>query len=180
MNSIKKLMHTLKWNLVKGKYKEFIKQGSNVIDIGAGDLYVSKLMERDLKCVVIGADIKDYGTDYVKHIIIDEDNKIDYPDNSFSVVTFNDVLHHIDEQGQKELIKEAIRIADKIIILEDAKNWVSYLLDFLTNRPSMPKALSHKNIAGWIKFFDDLELKSTCYKVKKPFWYPLKHYIFYV
>jgi len=178
MNKIKKIMHEIKWNVMHPYYKKFIKPGSRILDVGAGELYVSKLMQDSLKCKVVGVDIKDYGTNFVEHYTI-KNNELNIPKRMmFDVVTFNDILHHVDIEGQKKLILEAKKVAKKIVILEDAKNIVSYALDILTNRPSMPKALSHKNIKEWIKFASDLGLKLEYHKVRSPFYYPLKHYIF--
>ena len=177
MNKIKKIMHEIKWKIMSTYYKQFIKPTSKILDVGAGELYISKLMQDFLRCKVVGVDIMDYGTNFVDHYII-KDNKLPFPNKSFDVVTFNDVLHHVDIEGQKKLLLEAKRVGHKIIILEDAKNIVSYLLDVLTNRPSMPKAMSHKNVKEWINFTSRIGLKMAYHKVKRPFYYPLKHYIF--
>ena len=177
MNKLKKIMHDLKWNLMVKHYKKFINPKSRILDVGAGELYISKLMQDSFDGKVIGVDIMDYGTDFVEHYTIN-DNKLQFPDKSFDVVTFNDVLHHIDVEGQKQILKEAQRVGKKIIIFEDAKNIMSYILDILTNRLSMPKALSHKNVKEWIDFAQSLGFQITYHKVDRPFYYPLKHYIF--
>ena len=177
MNNIKKIMHEIKWKIMFKYYKQFIKPNSRILDVGAGELYVSRLMQDSLKCKVVGADIMDYGTDFVEHCII-KGNKLPFPNKSFDVVTFNDMLHHVGISGQKKLLLEAKRVGRKIIIFEDAKNIVSYTLDVLTNRPSMPKALSHKNAKEWMNFASEMGLKMKYHRVKRPFYYPLKHYIF--
>lgn len=180
MNNIKRWMHRTKWSLFKPYYEEYIKPNSRILDIGAGDLHISKLMQDELKCKVIGIDIMDYGTDFVEHYLI-EDYKLPFADNSFDYATFNDCLHHIPKEGQIKLIKEANRIAkDKILILEDAKRVLSFIFEFITNRPSMPKPLTHRTREGWGKFFlNNFNFKSVdLMPIFQPFWYPLKHYIF--
>jgi len=177
MNKIKKIMHEIKWNIMQNHYKKLIRPKSKILDVGAGELYVSRLMQDSLRCKVIGVDITDYGTDFVEHYTI-KNNKLPFKAKSFDVVTFNDILHHVDPKGQKQLLLEARRVAKKIVILEDAKNMISYVLDVLTNRPSMPKALSHKNVKEWQAFGKKFGLKLEYHKVKHPFYYPLKHYIF--
>ena len=177
MNKLKKIMHEIKWNVMHNHYRKLIRPRSKILDVGAGELYVSRLMQDSLRCKVIGVDIFDYGTDFVEHYIM-KNNKLPFKSKSFDVVTFNDILHHVDPKGQKKLLLEATRVAKKIVILEDAKNIVSYVLDVLTNRPSMPKALSHKNVQEWQEFGKKLGLKLEYHKVKHPFYYPLKHYIF--
>ena len=103
MNKIKKIMHEVKWKIMHVHYKQFIKPNSNILDVGAGELYISKLMHDYLQSKVVGADIMDYGTDFVEHCII-KDNKLPFSDKSFDVVTFNDILHHVDIGGQKKLL----------------------------------------------------------------------------
>lgn len=169
-------MHNLKWNLMLGPYKEIIKSNSKILDVGAGDLYISKLMENEFG-KVIGADIMDCGTDFVEKVII-KNNKLPFSDKSFDVVTFNDSLHHIIEQEQ--ILKEALRVGKKIVLFEDAKNFMSYFLDIFLNRFDMTRPFSHKNIKEWFKFFKKLDLEVKYIEVKRPFLYPLKHYIFVV
>ena len=177
MNKLKKVMHEIKWNVMHDYYKKFIKPNSKILDVGAGELYVSKLMQDSLRCEVVGVDIMDYGTNFVEHYVI-KGNKLPFSSKSFDVVTFNDILHHVKPEGQIQLLHEAKRVAKKIVILEDAKNMLSYVLDVLTNRPSMPKALSHKNVKEWVEFGKKIGLEFQYHKIKTPFYYPLKHYIF--
>ena len=177
MNKLKRIMHEIKWSIMSGYYRQFIKPDSKILDVGAGEGYVSKLMQDSLKCRVKGVDVKHYGQKFVDISII-HDNKLPFKNKSFDVVTFNDILHHVNPEGQKKLLLEAKRIAKKIVILEDAKDIVSYVLDVLTNRPSMPKALSHKNVWEWTEFGKKIGLEFEYHKVRTPFYYPLKHYIF--
>jgi len=179
MNKLKKFMHDFKWSLMVGPYKKFIKPNSNILDVGSGEAYISSLMQNYFNSKVIGLDVIDYNTNLIECKIV-KDNKISFPDKSFDVVTFNDVLHHIDVDGQKKILKEANRVGKNILIFEDAKNFISYLLDILTNRPSMPKAMSHKNVKEWMVFLRDLGFEVTYHRVKRPFYYPIKHYIFFV
>ena len=173
-------MHITKWNLMKPYYEEYIKPDSKVLDIGAGDLYISQLMQDQLKCKVVGVDTIEYGTNFVEHYVV-KNSKLPFPDNSFDFVTFNDCLHHTPKELQIRLIDEANRVAkDKILVLEDGKRFLSFVFEFATNRPSMPKPLTHKTREGWRRFFqNDCNFK-VCYimPVFQPFWYPLKHYIF--
>ncbi len=168
----------MKWNLMKKPYRKFIRPQSRILDVGAGELYISRLMQDYLKSKVVGVDVIDYKTNYIENYLI-KNNKLPFPDKSFDIITFNDTLHHIDIRGQKLILKEAMRVGkEKIIIFEDAKNLTSYLLDFLTNRLSMPKAFSHKNIKEWKNFMYKMGYEARYYKVRKHFYYPLKHYIF--
>ena len=120
MNYLKKIMHDRKWDLMIAHYKRIIKPDSKILDIGAGDLYISKLMQDEFG-KVIGVDIMDCGTNFVEKVII-KNNKLPFPDKCFDVVTFNDSMHHIKEQ--KQILREAKRVGKKIVLFEDAKNFV--------------------------------------------------------
>ena len=134
-------------------------------------------MQEYLNCDVIGIDIVDYGTEYVKKIIIN-DNKIPFEDNEFDYATFNAVLHHIPENQHIEILKEVKRTAREIIVFEDEKNILSYLFDFLSNPKEMNISLSHKRNDDWIKLFKELKFKVKSFKVKKPIYYPIKNHLF--
>ena len=169
-------MHNWKWNLMLGHYKKIIKPNSRILDIGAGDLFISKLMQ-DKFGKVIGADIMDCHTNLVEKVIL-KDNKLPFPDKSFDVVTFNDSMHHITEQ--EKILNEARRVSKKIILFEDDKNITSYILDVILNRFDMARPFTHKSVREWFKFFNNLNFEVECIKVKRPFWYPLKHYIYVI
>src|SRR3989338_10077205 len=105
-----KLTEHIRWRLMRNYYKGLIKPHSKIIDIGAGNLHISKLMQDYFNAEVTGADVIDFGTDYVKKVLI-KGNKLPFEDNSFDYATFNCVLHHIDYEQQSEMLKEAKRVA---------------------------------------------------------------------
>jgi|TARA_B100001964_G_C14023639_1_gene505010 SAM-dependent methyltransferase len=177
MNKIKKIMHEMKWGLMVEVYKRFIKKNSKILDVGAGDLYISKLMQERFDSKVVGVDVMGYSTDFIEYHII-KNSKLPFRNNSFDVVTFNTVLHHINFKEQKEILKEARRVGKRIIIFEDNKDFISYFLDLALNRWSMDLPLTHRKVRDWIKLFESLNLKVKHIKVKKPFYYPIRHHIF--
>ncbi len=102
-----------------------------------------------------------------------------FKDKSFDYVTFIDALHHFTIKEQINYLNEARRIAKKqIIILEDAKDLMSYFLEVATNRPSMPKNFTHKTEREWIIFFYQLGFDVIIIPFRRPFYYPLRHQIF--
>jgi SAM-dependent methyltransferase len=94
-------------------------RGASVLDVGCGDGTVSSLVLRHQP------DISIHGID----ILVQPEAKIPvesydgrvlpFDDKSFDVVSFIDVLHHTDDPTI--LLKEAKRVARKIIVLKDHK-----------------------------------------------------------
>ena len=162
---------------MKPYFKSIIKPNSTIIDIGAGDLYISKLMQDELKCKVTGVDVIDYGTDYVKKIIT-KGNKLPFEDNSFDYAIFSCVVHHISKEKQEEILNEAKRVAKTLLLFEDAPKFMSYFLDIVTNRMIMPKGFGHRSVISWNILFSNLKLDCVFYDIDKPLLYPIKHYLF--
>ena len=180
INRLKQFMHDLKWRLMKPYWESFMEPNSKVLDVGTGDLYLSKKVKKEFKCDVTGADIYDYKTKFVKFVKIDG-KKLPFKRNSFDYVMFSDTLHHMHKYEQQCLLEEARRVAKKgILIWEDDKNLTSYFLEIITNRLSMQKEFTHKDNMTWKWFFWGLGFKSQIYNIHKPFWYPLKHYFMFL
>lgn len=177
MNKLKKLRYKLKWNLLSNYYKKLIKPNSRVLDFGAGDLYISKLIQDSCNCKVIGADIIDYGTDYVEKIIFKE--KLPFEDKSFDYAIVTEVLHHIEYGQQETTLNELKRVANEIIILEDAPNILTRFIDRFHNEGDMPVPLAFRKKEEWMEFLYKIGKPDYIY-IKRPFWYPLKYYLIVV
>lgn len=175
MKKFKKFKYKLKWNLLSRYYIKLIKQNSKVLDFGAGDLYISKLIQDSCNCKIVGADIIDYGTDYVEKVTF-TGNKLPFEDKSFDYVIVTEVLHHIEYDQQKAMLEELKRVAKQIVILEDAPNALTRLIDRFHNEGDMPVPLAFRNKGEWMKFLSkigDVEY----IEIKRPFWFPLKYYL---
>lgn len=175
MKKIALLRKNMKWRVIAPYYKKLIKAKSKVIDVGAGDLYISMLIADVSNSEVVGADIKDYGTNYVKKVIFKD--KLPFKDNYFDYATINEVLHHVEYVRQKDFLKEVKRIAKKIILLEDNPNLFVYFLEKL-HTGKMPTPFAFRKKEEWIDFLKKIGFKVTHVPVKRPFLYPVKYCLF--
>ena len=96
--------------------KDFIKPGSKILDLGCGSGIVGKKFQDYFKSQLIGIDIKNNLIEKIPFQIFDGKN-IPFPETTFDFVLINYVLHHTSEPVL--LLKEAKRVAKKIIVYED-------------------------------------------------------------
>jgi SAM-dependent methyltransferase len=94
-----------------------IPQGANVLDIGCGDGQLDHLILQIRSDIEIkGIDIVQRKKSYIPVVLFDGE-KVPYRDGSFDVALFVDVLHHTEDP--LSLLKEAVRVTRKIIIVKD-------------------------------------------------------------
>src|SRR5947209_15100762 len=97
---------------------------SRVLDVGCGDGTLASLILRDRP------DLKWYGIDTLVRsttaipVQSYDGRTIPFPDLSFDVVLFVDVLHHVDEPAP--LLAEALRVARRGLLIKDhtADGWL--------------------------------------------------------
>lgn len=172
MIKIREFTQRIKWNIIS-KYLN-IKSNSKIIDIGAGDLYVSKLIQDTFNSKVTGVDVVDYGTNHVRKVIISTDN-LPFRDKEFDYAIIIEVLHHIEYSKQGYMLNEAKRVAKEIIIIEDAPSILTTFIDRL-NDIRMPIQLAFRKKNDWITFLKKFGTVRFI-PVKMPFIYPLKYYL---
>ena len=96
--------------------QDFIEKGEKILDLGCGSAIVAKAFQNFFQAKVIGVDIKDQRVFDIPFEIING-RELPFPEKSFDTVLINYVLHH--SQEPEALLKEAKRVAKKIIIYED-------------------------------------------------------------
>lgn len=90
---------------------------ASVLDVGCGDGYVASLIAQRLPEVRIeGVDVLLREEAYIPVKWFDG-RRLPYPQESFDVVMFNDVLHHTDDP--RVLLEEAVRVARQAIVIKD-------------------------------------------------------------
>lgn len=144
--------------ILANTYSEWIKNGDRVLDVGCGDGIVTEKLQSKLKLKLSGCDIRNYLLRDFPFALMTQENKIPYADKSFDTVLFNDVLHHTSRNNQMLLIKEAVRIARKtIIILEALPSMASFVGDIILNKlthPTMVVPLTMRTADDWIKHLE--------------------------
>lgn len=177
-------LHTRAETLAK-LIQHYISPKSSVLDIGCGNLLISKKLKSKIKIQVTGIDVLDMNLTDLPHQIFDG-KKIPFSDNNFDVSFLIGVLHHVE--NQQILLEETRRVTrKKIIIFEDVyffyieKLWLK-IRDIIGNIPEemrMNFALSFHNTDEWEKLFNKHNLKIVHEKVFLNF-LRLTHHAFYV
>jgi SAM-dependent methyltransferase len=99
--------------------------GRKVLDVGCGDgTYTVELFDEAGPSELHGVDPAEEAIGAARrrtggrpvHFGVESAHKLSYPDNRFDVVTIRGVLHHMDEP--REAIREALRVASTVVILE--------------------------------------------------------------
>ena len=91
-------------------------KGSKIIDIGSGEGYLSKIL-KDKGFNIYPIDVKDRNKIDSINFQVYDGQKIPFEDKSFDIALLMTVLHHT--QNPDEIIKEAFRVSDRVIIIED-------------------------------------------------------------
>jgi len=138
-----------------------LKKKDKIIDIGSGPCIMAKrLLENGHSLTPV--DVKDLS--FYKDIepIIYNGKKLPFKNDSFDVALLIAVLHHTPDPIK--IIKEAKRVAKRIIIVEDVyentfQKLLTFGVDSLINLEFFGHPHSNKNDEEWLKVFKDLNLK---------------------
>jgi len=108
------------WNRSRYKIiKEWVKEGSKVLDLGCGEGSLGAILIREKQCEVYGIEIDEKGVEQaikkgVKAIVGDLDMGLNFPDNSFDYVVLNETLYMV--YNPKRVLKEALRVGKEVIV----------------------------------------------------------------
>lgn len=166
--------------LIISVYKEWIKKGERIIDIGCGTGIVAKRIGDFFSAEISGCDVKNYLIHDIPFIKI-KNNRLPVKDNFYDSALLNDVLHHINKDNQIEVVKEAARVAKKLFIFEFEPTLIGKFTDVILNKLhygdlNAPLALRTKD--EWQKLFKNLNFKVESVKLPRSFWYPFSHIAF--
>lgn len=135
--------------------------GSKILDIGAGTCHVTKLL-RQQKYHVVPLDIRNLSLIKDTQPVIYNGKEFPFSQNSFDTALMICMLHHTPDP--EWIIREAIRVASRIIIIEDViKNrfhrYLTYAWDSFLNFEFFGHPHQNKTDHNWIALFEDLGLK---------------------
>lgn len=138
--------------LVLNKY---IEEDSNVLDVGFGLGYGLNILAIKSK-TVNGVDVDNQAYHYCQNTLVGRNPKLgilnlyqgydlDFPDNTFDVVTCVDVIEHVEDYDR--LIAEMLRVAKKGVFLSTPNRRPEY-----TNPDGTPKNYWHLREWSFTKF----------------------------
>ena len=136
----------------------------SLLDVGCGDGEIDlrlKQLRPDVEFTGIDVQLRNSSAIPVQHF---DGTTIPFPDRSFDAVMFVDVLHHT--QDPAILLKEALRVARRFIILKDHTRdgllafHTLAVMDWLGNaHHHIPLPFHFLSKAEWLALFDQLQLK---------------------
>jgi len=111
-----KFVYDRRMNLLSDIISSQLHDGEKVLDIGCGDGKIDYLIMQKKNVKIHGVDVLLRDKRYIP--VEEYDGKLlPFNDDSFDVVIFIDVLHHIE--NQIDILTEAKRVAREIIIIKD-------------------------------------------------------------
>jgi ubiquinone/menaquinone biosynthesis C-methylase UbiE len=153
-----------------------------VLDIGCGDGVLAYEISRKLNLIIHGCDIDRYLYKKIPFTMMDNPTILPFRNNSFDAATFNDVLHHTDYTTQESLIKEALRISKKLIIINEIKpNLGAYIEDLVCNKtihPAMKIPWTFRKKHDWLTLFKKFQVKVDYVEYPRPIFSLVSHIIF--
>lgn len=168
---------------ILSSFKKYLKKNSKVLDAGCGTGVVSNFLKSETGINITGCDIKNYLQYKIPFAKIKSDGKLPFKNKSFDVVMINDVLHHIENNGQIKLINESLRVGKKVLIFEAKPTIGGKIFDLVLNKfhyGDLKAPLTFKDQAGWEKIFTNMKAKYKTKIIRRPFFYPFSHIAFFL
>ena len=144
--------------------KELLPTDAVVLDVGTGDGTIASMLLQEREDVTIkGVDVHPRPSTKIPVTIFDGQT-LPFPNSSFDVVSFVDVLHHISDP--ERLLLEAVRVARGYVIIKDhlAENaldrCVLRLMDWVGNAPhGVRLPYNYMSLSEWSTVFDQSVFK---------------------
>tara|TARA_B100001121_G_C18555350_1_gene557644 strand:- start:43 stop:699 length:657 start_codon:yes stop_codon:yes gene_type:complete len=145
-------------NLIKTFYNTELKKNQSLLDLGSADGVFVNVSKKE------GLDA--YGLD--AHDLDLEDDKIDFSDNRFDIVTAISLIEHV--KNPNNLLKETMRVLKKdgIFILV-TPDW-SYNVQNFYDDPTHVKPYTKKSLKFLLESFNFKEVYVVPWLVCKPSW----------
>lgn len=159
----------------------FLERNDRILDIGAGTCNLAEIL-RENGYRVTPIDVQNLSfVDGTKPIIYDGE-KIPFRDNYFDTSLILTVLHHT--RRPEKIIKEAMRVSRKIIIIEDIydnifQKYLVFIMDNVSNLEFTGNPHNNKNDRQWRGIFNRLGLRLREAKYE-PFWVFFKSTTYYL
>jgi ubiquinone/menaquinone biosynthesis C-methylase UbiE len=182
MASLIEFQHINRINIISKIYSKWLLKGMKVLDVGCGDGVLAHEISRKLNLVIHGCDIDKYLYKKIPFTFMEDKSVLPFKGNTFDVATFNDVLHHTDYNTQENLIREALRVSKKFIIINEIKpNIGVYIEDLICNKtihPKMEVPWTFRKMDDWLKLFKKFRVNVDYTDYPRPTFSLVSHIIF--
>lgn len=178
IRNISKFTAPFRSQLIIDAYRPWVNKDGKIVDIGCGNGVTTKKIIENFQVDVTGCDIENYLDVTLSFYLIPKSGRLPFPNQSFDFAMLNDVLHHIDKSYHIKIIKEALRVAKKVLIFEAEPTLRGKIFDLILNKlhyGSLETPLSFRRREEWLELFKKTGLLCTIRSVKRPFWYPFLH-----
>ena len=152
--------------------KEWLEPNTKVLDIGCGDMLITKELRDCFNLDIIGTDVLSYKK-VALPFILNMTDELPFGDKEFDFALIISTLHHCEEP--KRVLDEALRVANTVLIFETKPNLLLRIFDYVVNffkNSKMGKGINFKTLREWVRFFEGYSLD---YRVSK---FIFTHYIF--
>ena len=163
-------------------FRKYLRPGMKALDVGAGNGFIASHLAEVCGCQMHCADIINYMECDLPFTLI-EDDRLPFPDHSFDVAVMNDVLHHMPRPTQAKMLREATRVAQRLLIVETSRTATAMALDSVFSRIqhwNMPIPYTHRKSPQWRELMNEIGLECAEERVQRPWYYPLQHLFFAV
>jgi SAM-dependent methyltransferase len=156
-------------------------EAHTVLDIGCGDGTIASLLaQRRPELAIEGVEVIPRPSCQVPCRAFDG-SQLPFPDQSFDVCLFVDVLHHTTDVTQ--LLHEAARVTRSCVILKDHLSESSFdhatlrAMDWVGNRPyGVTLTYNYQSRSQWEQHFASCSLHATNFSTALPLYpFPLSH-----
>jgi ubiquinone/menaquinone biosynthesis C-methylase UbiE len=154
-------------------FKKYLRPGEKLLDVGAGVGNIAwHLQQQGYPTTPLDVENLSF-TPEITPVLYDG-RHMPFKDKEFDSALILTVLHHIPRKQQVPVLLESLRVAKRLIIIEDVHyNWphklITMLLDSLFNLEFIGHPHSNKSDAEWRAVFAKLGLKITAEKSVKSF-----------
>ena|SRR3990172_11556792 len=136
--------------------RPYLHKSDKILDVGSGFCTVSKRL-KDMGHTVTSLDVKDRSLYEQISVTLYDGVKIPFKTDSFDVVLVITVLHHIKDP--EKILKEAKRVAKKIIIMEDTyestrQKYLTFAMDSIVNMELLNHPHTNKSDKVWRNLFN--------------------------
>ena len=150
--------------IISKQIAAFLKPGQKVLDVGAGNGFVAKVLQESASIQITLIDRVDYNKTNLPHLVYDGQH-LPFADESFDYSLLIFVLHHTADP--LPLLRESLRVARRgVIVVENhvqgfLRQGITRIIDSIPHfRYNVPVCYRAQKINDWLEYFSQLDVSS--------------------